>query len=715
MFKIKKMHQAERIIFAGLLTVIFCLPAFSQEPTTRIPLLSGSPKIDGKLEEDLWEKEALKIERFLQYQPKEKAEPSEKTILYLGHDKENLFLAIRCFDSQSDKIKVSMTNRDKPLTDDSVYVYIDTYHEKRRAFLFGFNPIGIQIDGIYQDEGGSQTTKLEWDTVFFSEGKIDEQGYVIEAAVPFKSLRFPVEDVMTWGFIVERTISRKGEFITWPARSRGISGVLVQSVPLTLPGDIEHGQNIEIIPTLTTLKREGEKIDAQAGVNFKYGLTSDLVIDAAINPDFSHIEADASQIDINQRYALYWTEKRPFFLEGKEIFDTPINVIYTRRIIDPLWGGRITGKTGKLSLGYISAWDQNPTESLWEIAGTKKTEDKNALFNIFRAKYDLFKESYVGFSLTDKEITGGSYNRVFGIDGQFKWKNNYYFNYQVVASKSNFPGKSKDVIFALNGQFRYVSRTWGFRLGWESIPPDFEASSGYVRRTDYYKIDTSLSWTTYPGKKYLNRIITSLNYTKFYDFENVPVEENFNIRFQFMSILNSRLFVTFWPMSKEVYEDIEFKKMRFAFCPAFYLIKWVEFGTCIWIGDGIRYIKNPYLGRNLTISSWVNFKPTSRLQVRFEYNKDRFWKSWGGDLGYDYDVLRQKTTYQITKEISARVIVDYNHYYKKIYGSFLLSYILKPGTLIFLGYDDNFLGDELGHYDRTARSMFIKFSYWLRI
>ena len=336
--------------------------------------------------------------------------PSEKTVAYVGHDGKNLYIAIRCFDSSPDRIKFSVTNRDNPLNDDTVYVYLDTFNEKRRAFVFGFNPIGVQIDGIFLDEGGSQSTKTDWDTVFFSDGKIDDNGYLVEVAIPFKSIRFPAKKEIIWGMIIERHIPRKGEFITWPSRSRDISGVLAQSGQINIEGKIERGRNIEIIPVFTSLKKYKEKIDPQPGISFKYGLTSDLVFDATLNPDFSHIEADAPQIDINQRYALYWREKRPFFLEGKEIFETPINIIYTRQIIDPIIGGKITGKVGRLSIGYILSLDQNPTESLWEISDPTESAEKQAFFNIFRAKYDLFKESYVGLSLTDKEINDGSYN-----------------------------------------------------------------------------------------------------------------------------------------------------------------------------------------------------------------------------------------------------------------------------------------------------------------
>lgn len=712
----ESIFKKEKFFAFIILYSFFLSLGFSQVKKVKIPHLSSPPKIDGILEHELWEKEALEIKDFFQYQPKEKEKPSEKTIVYVGHDEKNLYIAFRCFDSNPDRIKFSVTNRDKPLKDDTVYVYLDTFNEKRRAFVFGFNPIGVQIDGIFLDEGGRQSTITDWDAVFFSNGKIDDKGYVVEVAIPFKSIRFPAKKEIIWGMIIERNIPRNGELITWPSRSRDISGVLTQSGQINIEGKIERGRNIEIIPAFTSLKKYKEKIDPQPGISFKYGLTSDLVFDATLNPDFSHIEADAPQIDINQRYALYWREKRPFFLEGKEIFETPINIIYTRQIIDPIIGGKITGKVGRLSLGYILSLDQNPTESLWEISDPTKSAEKHAVFNIFRAKYDLFNESYVGFSLTDKEINDGSYNRVFGIDGQFKWRKNFYFNYQAIGSKTKFPDRTTGIVSAFYGSFRYSSRNLGLELGFESIHPDFEASSGFIRRTDYKKVNSSASYTIYPGKKYLSRIISSVSYSKYFDFNNDAIEENLTLSLRFMATLNSRINFIFTPASMESYANIDFKKKRFGICSGYYLIKWAEFGLSLWTGDSIRYDPvNPYLGWSNTISPWINFKPSSRLQLRFDFNKNTFRKKRGGELVYDYNILRQKSTYQITKEISLRTILDYNHYYKKIYGSFLLSYILRPGSVIFLGYDDNYSKDELGSYARTNRSVFVKFSYWWRI
>ncbi|MEW6455172.1 MAG: DUF5916 domain-containing protein [Acidobacteriota bacterium] len=474
-----KRNKSPYILIISMISMLIIFTGFmlSDEKVLKIPKFSRAPKIDGVLDNPLWEKEALKIENFVQFQPKEGAIPSEKTIAYLGYDEKNFYCAVKCFDSEPKKIRASLTNRDSAFNDDWILIFLDTFNEKRRAFEFFVNPIGIQGDGIRTEEGGNESDSQTWDTVFYTDGKLNEEGYVVEIALPFKSIRFPNLQKKVWGIFIIRNIPRKGELITFPIIKRGMGGVLTQEAQIMIEGYVERGKNLEVMPIFTSLKNEGERIDPEAGVNLKYGLSSDLTFDFTFNPDFSHIEADAPQIDINQRFALYYPEKRPFFLEGTEIFQygsqwdpQGINIIYTRRIIDPRWGGKFTGKVGRFTLGYISALDQNPTESLWEISNGGKNLSEDALFNIFRMKTDVFKESYVGFAFTDKEIDG-SFNRVGSIDGKFKFSKNFYFSFQAVGAKTKYQDEETGWAPAFYSEFFYTSKHWGSGIEYQSIHP----------------------------------------------------------------------------------------------------------------------------------------------------------------------------------------------------------------------------------------------------
>ena len=690
----------------------------SPEDRIYIPKLTEPPRIDGVLDNPVWEEEALKIQDFLQFTPKEKGTPTQKTVAYLGYDRKNLYVAFRCYDTERKKIRASITNRDNIIDDDWVAIFLDTFDEKRRAFSFILNPLGIQLDAIRTEEGGNDRMDESWDTVFYSNGKIDEEGFTVEIAIPFKSIRFPDEEEKIWNVLLGRSTARSGEIVTWPSLSLDIPGLICQSQPMVVTGSLEKGNNFEVMPILTSLKTKEKKIDAQPGVNFKWGVSSDLTLDLTLNPDFSHIEADAPQIDINQRYALYYSEKRPFFLEGMEIFQFPddgLDVVYTRRIIDPIGGAKLTGKLGRFTYGFLSALDTSPTESLWDVSNGAGARDENALFNIFRMKADVFKESYIGFCLTDKEINR-RYNRVVGIDGQLKFSNRWFITFQASGSKTKYEEKETDIVPALYAQLMYFSKYLGAGVWWKSIHPDFEASSGFVNRVDYKSYGIFSFFSVYPQKRYLNQIRLSLTAGLRDDYFEAATQDKWvraNLQFRFTEF--SQMYVSY-ENEMERYGGLDFHKNSLAVEAENNLISWMPFGFALSGGDSIFYDEeDPFLGWSHTYEAYVQFKPNKRLRISVSLSKQTFWETRGGKRVFDFNVIRQRTTYQISKTLSLRAIVDYNHYDKKIYGSFLVSYILKPGTVFFLGVDNDYLRNDMGRYDQTNYSIFLKFSYWWRI
>jgi len=700
-----------------LIFFLFHPLAFSSAKKTRnIPRLSREPVIDGVLDNPLWKKEALIIEDFRQMTPKEMGEPSEKTVTYIGYDEKNLYFAFRCYDSKPEKIWASITNRDHCIEDDWVAVFLDAFNEKRRAFTFIINPVGIQMDCLRIEEGGNDNMDDSWDTVFRSEGKIDEEGYIVEMAIPFKSLRFPDKEKKVWGLTLGRNIPRKGEIILWPEFSRQIPGLLTQSSEIVIQGRVEKGKNFELMPVITSLKTKDEKADPQPGVNFKWGANSDLTMDLTLNPDFSHIEADSPQIDANLRFALRYAEKRPFFLEGMEIFNFPeIEMVYTRRIIDPTAGAKLTGKLGRFTYGLLSAYDANPTESLWQVHNGKANPNDNALFNIFRMKTDVFKESYLGFCLADKEIDG-TYNRVVGLDGQFKFRRNFFFSFQAIASKTKFEERETGVVPALYAEFSYFSKYWGTGVWWQSMHPYFEASSGFVNRVDYRSLGGYAHVDTYPQKKFMNQIRLSLSGGRrdaYFenDVQDLWARANVNLRFTEFSQMNIN-----FQSSMENFSRIDFHKKSLSISAQNTLISWLPFGFYLQTGQSLFYDPDdPYLGWSNVYEVSVTFKPSKRLRMGVDFSKQTFWKERGGEQIYDYNVIRQRTNYQISRTLSLRTIVDYNHFDKQIFGSFLVSYVYRPGTVFFFGVDNDLLRREDGRYGQTDYSIFFKFSYWWRI
>ncbi len=496
------------LIAAGAALAASASQAPAPKEPLRIPRLTETPKIDGVLDNPIWETQALKIENFVQLTPKENGVPTEKTVAYLGYDEKNLYIAFRAFDSQSSKVRCSITKRDGCMEDDWVFAMLDTFNEKRRAFSFLINPAGVQMDMMRVEEGGNDNMDDSWDTVFFSDGKIDAEGYTVEMAIPFKSLRFPNDDLKTWNLVLGRNLPRTGEVILYESFSRDIPGLLTQGKPFVIQGAVERSRNVEVMPFLTSLKSEGDKVQFEPGANLKLGLSSNATLDATINPDFSQIEADEPKIDYNVRYALRYDEKRPFFLEGMEIFSSPeIETVYTRQINDPIFGAKASGKTGRFTYGVLSAYDMHPTESLWDISeGSSITSETKAFSNIFRTKADVGSGSYVGFTLTDKELGAGNWNRLGGFDGQLRFKDRVFFSFQALASDTSTEGVRTSLVPGLYGELYYTDKHWTFGGFYKAMDPEFQASLGFVNRVDYRSAGGFASYRLYPDKKYLNQV-----------------------------------------------------------------------------------------------------------------------------------------------------------------------------------------------------------------
>jgi len=700
-----------------------------------VPSFENSPKIDGKLDDLFWETGAI-LENFTQYEPLEGSKPSEKTVAYIGYDKNNLYIAVRCYDSNPKAVRACLTQRDQVTGDDEITVFLDTFNDKKRAFAFLVNPCGVQSDGIYVESGGGRRGRgggggfdridKNWDTYFSTDAIMDDEGYTVEMAIPFKSLRFPHSQQQLWGIQIKRNIRRKNEEIYWYPRSRDINGFLIQAGTIQIDGSLNKGKNFEVMPVVTGLKERESKFEPEAGLNLKYGITSDLTADATINPDFSQVESDMPQIDVNQRYALYYPEKRPFFLEGKDYFDTPIELLYTRTIVNPAWGFKLTGKMGKTTLGFLSTYDLNATgiddPDEEEEDDEEEEEDivQKGFVNVFRLKQDLFTESYIGLIFTDKELTEfegspvSDYNRVGGVDGRFKFWNNYQISFQVVGSQTKLGDYKSGLVPAAKFNFNARGRHLSFSADYSYIPPDFEASSGFFRRKDIKSFNSRLGYAFLPMNDLIVDIRPSLQYRRIYDFNNVLTDEEYQLSF-FMSGWRGTFISAGLSRNFERYEGINFWRNNFRTWIRSEPLSWLTGGVNFSMGESIYYDEDPYLGFKYSYGFNLTFKPITNLRLLYEYKNDTFYKTKGGELEYRINVLTQRIGYQITRYLSLRLITDYNDYDKQIYNSILLSYQLNPGTVFYVGIDDNQEQDELGIYRVEGRYFFVKFSYWWRI
>src|SRR5437764_3153037 len=397
-------------------------PAEKLKPVV-IPRLEKPPVIDGKLDDEAW-KQAVVLKDFYQIDPGDNIAPSAPTEVFIGYDSKFLYFAFHCYDDPS-KIRASVVKRDQAFGEDNVRVWLDTFNDQRRAYILGWNPLGIQQDGI-QTEGSG--TDYSVDIVMESKGTLTSDGYTVEVAIPFKSLRYEAGKGKQWGFLIGRNIDRNNdEMDSWVPISRDISGMLSQEAHLTGLDGISTERTLEIIPSVT-ISETGKRVNAltpaqlaanpalldpgrmlnqplkfDLGVTAKYSLTPTVTLDLAVNPDFAQVEADQTVVTANQRFPIFFEEKRPFFLEGIDIFQSRLQAVHTRAIVSPEIAVKLSGKRARNTFGIMLASDTAPGN----FVGDERNDpvnfrflDKHAYIGVFRVKHDVGQQSSIGFLAT---------------------------------------------------------------------------------------------------------------------------------------------------------------------------------------------------------------------------------------------------------------------------------------------------------------------------
>lgn len=435
------------------------VPAEKLRPTN-VPKIETSPVIDGRLDEEMWNTAAV-FRDFYQTSPGDNIAPSRPTEAYLMYDEKHLYIGFRCWDER-DKIRATVAKRDNVFGEDNVRVWLDTFNDQRRAYILGFNPLGIQQDGIYTEGQGGD---FSVDIVMESKGVIEDWGWSVEVKIPFKSLRYRSGKGVMWGFNAARNIDRfNDEFNMWLPDDRNVSGFLIKHGKITGLDEVKYERTLEVVPSVTfgqtgrkvrTIARAdltpssidpgrfvNEPIKPQLGVTLKYTINPSMTLDAAINPDFAEIEADAPVVTANQRFPIFFQEKRPFFLEGADTFRSPIQMFYSRSIIDPDLALKLTGKSGKTSYGFLVASDKAPGNYEEDERNDRSIRpkideflDKNASFLVARVKRDFGAENNIGFFGTFRSFPEQK-NGVVSVDGRLKFSSSIVSQFQVATSTS---------------------------------------------------------------------------------------------------------------------------------------------------------------------------------------------------------------------------------------------------------------------------------------
>jgi hypothetical protein len=451
-------------------------------PTAEIPRVEATVAVDGILDEAVWS-QATRLTGFWQYQPADGRPAEERTEVLVWYAPDAIHFGIVAHDRAPGAIRATVADRDNIDREDQVILDIDTFHDRRRAFFFGVNPLGVQTDGV-RSEGAGQASSLvpgsvdkNPDFLWDSRGRLTGRGYQVEIRIPFKSLRYPGGERQTWGFNVTRIVQRTGYTDTWTDVRRASASFIGQEGALGGLHDLRAGVTVEAQPFVTATadghrdRTSGafgrEDVDPDAGLNLRLGFTS-YALDLTLNPDFSQVESDEGQVTVNERFALFFPEKRPFFLEGIELFGTPQTLVYTRRIVDPKAGAKFTGKFGQLGVAHLTAVDD----------GGESADD--AWFNITRLRRDFGRNSIAGVTFTNRD-QGGAHNRVLAGDFRYVW-GLYYAQLQYGGSWTTAADGGTRRAPIWQGEYDRTGRSWGFNYLLRGLGQGFDAQAGFVNR-----------------------------------------------------------------------------------------------------------------------------------------------------------------------------------------------------------------------------------------
>jgi len=542
------------------------LPPEKARPV-KLPLFAKPPVIDGKLDDDVW-KNAAVLRDFYQVQPGDNIAPSKPTEVMLGYDARFIYVAFHCYD-EPDKVRANIPKRDDIFNDDYVGILFDTFNDKRKAYEFDFNPLGIQADGIWTD---GQNEDFSLDIVLESKGVITTDGFTIEVAIPFKSIRYVGGKDTVWGVHFWRRIKRfNNELDMWMPISRDISSWLAQAGHLTGFEGLSAERTLELIPSLTlseTGKRKApitaaqmaqggrfvnEPIKFDPGLTGKYSLTPRVTLDFAINPDFAQVESDQLVVQANQRFPIFFSEKRPFFLEGIDIFNTQIAAVHTRAIIDPDYAVKLTGKVDRNTFGLLLASDNGPGNFSEDERPTANPRllDKNASVGVLRLKRDIGKsDSFIGFLGTYSRFVDTN-NMLGGFDGRFRVNKQTTFSWQALATRSRrqffFPEQGQTLDRRENGfiyaiDYNQNGRHFGHELSAVGRTRYYRADVGFNRRNNTNNVNWFIRYNSEPKPK--ARLISWRVYTDFsgdFDWQGRSQNANDETQVQFSFIKESYL------------------------------------------------------------------------------------------------------------------------------------------------------------------------------
>ncbi|HYL83022.1 MAG TPA: DUF5916 domain-containing protein [Candidatus Angelobacter sp.] len=754
-------------------------------PLSKIPRVHRAPKLEDFLENRPREAE-LTVSDFRQNVPGDGTPASEATTGYLSYDDKNLYVAIVCRDEPG-QVRAHLAKREATDQDDGVGVLLDTFRDFHRAYYFYSNPLGVQTDAIYTEGQGYD---YSFDTLWDSAGRVTGDGYIVFFSIPFKSLRFSHAPEQTWGVALYRVILRKSEYDYWPYITQRVEGLTQQFAPVNGLEHVSPGRNIQLIPygllandhflnqpnppNPATPPAFMNDFEHRAGLDAKLVAKDALTFDITLNPDFSQVESDDPQVTVNQRFAVFFPEKRPFFIENAGFFSTPINLFFSRQIADPQFGARMTGKVGKWTLGTLLIDDRQPGLGI-----TTGPFAKRAVDGAVRVTREFGNQSYLGAYVSSRDFADTS-NRVASLDARLKLSKNWVVDAQAVhtwtrqdLASQNFPclwfpqstsGVGSQQGNALWLDASYTGRHFAFSTNYNDFSPNFCTELGFVNRIDIRQNNAFGGYFWRPEKSKVIDFGPSFSETVDWNHAGILQDWGAGLAFQ-VDLTKQTTFSISRGEAYELFDGIDFRKHSTSVLASTQPYKWISFSARYTQGIGENFFPAPGLLPFLANSRRINFGLTLRPSSRFRLDETLIYYRLGtrdgwttapfapGQSIFNNYLNRAKLNYQFTKELSLRLILDYNATLANTslvdlqtnLGSFdggpiaapkqfttdvLLTYLLHPGTAVYLGYNNGFSDLVLhpgvppaappfvqaqgGANNMTTRLFFVKVSYLLR-
>jgi hypothetical protein len=699
--------------------------------------------LTGKLDDPAWAK-ATPVELKYEVMPGENLPAGERTQAMILYDQNNIYIGFRCFDSLPGSIRANLSDRDKIFSDDYVIVSIDTYNNYQRGFEFAVNPFGVQGDLLKMGIGNEDPS---YDMVWQSAAARDNEGWTAEMAIPFKSLSFSAEQSQKWTISVARNMPRKNRYLfMWTPLDRNKPNFLEQGGFLTGLENIKRGNSLEFLPYImaqqsgtkndladpaSPISKGGIKARVGGGINYSPG--PDITINAVINPDFSQIESDADQLSVNTTFALYYAEKRPFFMSGMDLLQTPI--YYSRTINNPLVATKVNGKTGKMSYLALAAYDRNsaiivPGE---EESNTIQTT-KGSYAGVGRIRYDIGNESFIGLLFLSRNLQS-AYNYVNGLDWNFKFWKNWYYQAELFLSATKeindtslfksdrqFGSTGHDAGF--NGE-KYLGtgihmtlmrqgRNYSFSVTQNNFSPTYQTYNGMFPEVGGRQSFMQHSYKIQPNKKIIKSARLFTNFSLTNNYSGILKNFNFQPGLSLSLIGQTDIYFSYTPISRERFRDVFFTGVRRSdFSFQIKPIKGIYLSLDGQTGRFIYRTGVPETGTGYNLTSSLEIEPMSRLKTSFAWTVAELNDIDTDIQFYKGHIFRNITTFQFTRQLFLRDIVQYNTFSKTFSIYPLITYKFNAFTMFCAGMTQDLLNYEQQDYKfkTSGYQYFVKLQY----